>query len=174
MKRSVQLLLALFAAATLAACTTTEPAEDTTDTTAQQEADAAAAAEAEALARQRAAEEAERQRIAALLENNVIYFDFDSDAIRSGDMELIEVHAKHIQSTGKNVVLEGHADERGTPEYNLALGERRAKSVAQMMRTYGVADSQIEVISFGEESPANPAHNEEAWQENRRVVIKYQ
>lgn len=172
MKRSVQLLLALFAAATLAACSTTEPAEDTTDTTVQQ--DDGADAEAEALARQRAAEEAERQRIAALLENTTIYFDFDSDAIRGGDMELIEVHAKHIQATGKKVVLEGHADERGTPEYNLALGERRAKSVAQLMRTYGVSGSQIEVISFGEESPANPGHNEQAWQENRRVEIKYQ
>ncbi len=57
---------------------------------------------------------------------------------------------------------------------NTTLGERRAKSVAQLMRTYGVSDSNIDVISFGDESPANPAHNEEAWQENRRVEIKYQ
>ena len=78
MKRSVQLLLALFAALALAACSTTEPADDTTDTTVQQ--DDGSDAEAEALARQRAAEEAERQRIAALLENTTIYFDFDSDA----------------------------------------------------------------------------------------------
>ncbi|MBD3654043.1 peptidoglycan-associated lipoprotein Pal [Kangiella sp.] len=172
MKRSVQLLLALTAALTLAACSTTKPEEEQVDTTAQE--DAAAQAEAEALARQRAAEEAERQRIAALLENNVVYFDFDDDSIRSEYVELLEAHAKYIQSSGKSVVLEGHADERGTPEYNLALGERRAKSVAQLMRTYGVSDSSIEVISFGEESPANPAHNEEAWQENRRVEIKYQ
>ncbi len=172
MKRSVQLLLALTAALTLAACSTTKPEEEQVDTTAQE--DAAAQAEAEALARQRAAEEAERQRIAALLENNVVYFDFDDDSIRSEYVELLEAHAKYIQSSGKSVVLEGHADERGTPEYNLALGERRAKSVAQLMRTYGVSDSSIEVISFGEEAPANPAHNEEAWQENRRVEIKYQ
>ncbi len=171
MKRSVQLLLALTAALTLAACSTTQPEEEQVDTSAQ---DAAAQAEAEALARQRAAEEAERQRIAALLENNVVYFDFDDDSIRSEYVELLEAHAKYIQSSGKSVVLEGHADERGTPEYNLALGERRAKSVAQLMRTYGVSDSSIEVISFGEEAPANPAHNEEAWQENRRVEIKYQ
>ncbi|WP_018624407.1 peptidoglycan-associated lipoprotein Pal [Kangiella aquimarina] len=172
MKRSVQLLLALTAALSLAACSTTQPEEEQVDTTAQE--DAAAQAEAEALARQRAAEEAERQRIAALLENNVVYFDFDDDSIRSEYVELLEAHAKYIQSSGKSVVLEGHADERGTPEYNLALGERRAKSVAQLMRTYGVSDSSIEVISFGEEAPANPAHNEEAWQENRRVEIKYQ
>ncbi|ACV27259.1 peptidoglycan-associated lipoprotein Pal [Kangiella koreensis] len=172
MKRSVQLLLALTAALTLAACSTTKPEEEQVDTTAQE--DAAAQAEAEALARQRAAEEAERQRIAALLDNNVIYFDFDDDSIRSEYVEVLEAHAMYIQSSGKSVVLEGHADERGTPEYNLALGERRAKSVAQLMRTYGVSDSNIEVISFGEESPANPAHNESAWQENRRVEIKYQ
>lgn len=171
MKRSVQLLLALTAALTLAACSTTKPEEEQVDTSAQ---DAAAQAEAEALARQRAAEEAERQRIAALLENNVVYFDFDDDSIRSEYVELLELTLNTIQSSGKSVVLEGHADERGTPEYNLALGERRAKSVAQLMRTYGVSDSSIEVISFGEEAPANPAHNEEAWQENRRVEIKYQ
>lgn len=172
MKRSVQLLLALTAAVTLAACSTTKPEEEQVDTTAQE--DAAAQAEAEALARQRAAEEAERQRIAALLDNNVIYFGFDDDSIRSEYVEVLEAHAKYIQSSGKSVVLEGHADERGTPEYNLALGERRAKSVAQLFRTYGVSDSSIEVISFGEEAPANPAHNEAAWQENRRVEIKYQ
>lgn len=172
MKRSVQLLLALTAALTLAACSTTKPEEEQVDTTAQE--DAAAQAEAEALARQRAAEEAERQRIAALLDENVIYFDFDDDSIRSEYVEVLEAHAGYAQSSGKSVVLEGHADERGTPEYNLALGERRAKSVAQLMRTYGVSDSNIDVISFGEESPANPAHNEEAWQENRRVEIKYQ
>jgi len=171
MKRSVQLLLALFAAATLAACSTTEPADDTTDSV---QTDNGSDAEAAALARQRAAEQAERERIAALLENTTIYFDFDSDAIRSSDMELLEVHAKHIQATGKKIILEGHADERGTPEYNLALGERRAKSVAQLIRTYGVSGSQIEVISFGEESPANPGHTEQSWQENRRVEIKYQ
>jgi len=171
MKRSVQLLLALTAALTLAACTTTKPEEEQVDTSAQ---DAAAQAEADALARQRAAEEAERQRIAALLENSIIYFDFDDDSIRSEYVELLEAHAKYIQNSGKSIILEGHADERGTPEYNLALGERRAKSVAQLMRTYGVADSKIEVISFGEEAPANPAHNEAAWQENRRVEIKYQ
>lgn len=171
MKRSVQLLLALTAAVTLAACSTTKPEEEQVDTSAQ---DAAAQAEAEALARQRAAEEAERQRIAALLDNNVIYFDFDDDSIRSEYVEVLEAHAKYAQNSGKSVTLEGHADERGTPEYNLALGERRAKSVAQLMRTYGVANSNLDVISFGEESPANPAHNEAAWQENRRVEIKYQ
>lgn len=172
MKRSVQLLLALTAALTLAACSTTKPEEEQVDTTAQE--DAAAQAEAEALARQRAAEEAERQRIAALLDNNVIYFDFDDDSIRSEYVEVLEAHAKYAQNSGKSVTLEGHADERGTPEYNLALGERRAKSVAQLMRTYGVSDSNIDVISFGEESPANPGHTEAAWQENRRVEIKYQ
>ncbi|MCW8856978.1 MAG: peptidoglycan-associated lipoprotein Pal [Kangiella sp.] len=171
MKRSVQLLLALTAALTLAACSTTKPEEEQVDTSAQ---DAAAQAEAEALARQRAAEEAERQRIAALLDNNVIYFDFDDDSIRSEYVEVLEAHAKYAQNSGKSVTLEGHADERGTPEYNLALGERRAKSVAQLMRTYGVSDSNIDVISFGEESPANPGHTEAAWQENRRVEIKYQ
>lgn len=174
MKRSVQLLLALFAALALAACSTTEPADDTTDSTVQTDDGSSSDAETAALARQRAAEQAERERIAALLANTTIYFNYDSDAIRSSDMELIEVHAKHIQATGKKIILEGHADERGTPEYNLALGERRAESVAQLIRTYGVSGSQVEVVTFGEESPANPGHTEQSWQENRRVEIKYQ
>lgn len=172
MKRSMQLVLALVAALTLSACSTTKTADDSVvDSSADT---SVADAEAEALARQRAAEEAERQRIASLLENTTIYFDYDQDSIRSEFVELLEVHAKHIQSTGKSIVLEGHADERGTPEYNLALGERRAKSVEQMLRTYGVSMDQSEVISFGEESPASMGHTESDFQLNRRVEIKYQ
>lgn len=172
MKRSIQLILAMVAALTLAACSTTKPADDSsTDTSTGT---SVSDTEAEALARQRAAEEAERQRIASLLENTTIYFDYDQDSIRGDFVELLEVHAKHIQATGKSIVLEGHADERGTPEYNLALGERRAKSVEQMLRTYGVSMGQSEVISFGEESPASLGHAESDFELNRRVEIKYQ
>ena len=170
MKRSLHLLIMAFTLVFVAACTTTKPAEDNTDTRVDT---SARDAQAEALARQRAAEEAERQRIEALLQDTVIYFDYDQDSIREKHIEQLQVHAKNIQNKGVKVVLEGHADERGTPEYNLALGERRAKSVAQLLRTYGVSVDQIEVISFGEESPASLGHSESDWQLNRRVEIKY-
>ncbi|NVK22726.1 MAG: OmpA family protein [Kangiellaceae bacterium] len=171
MKRSIQFLLAVAAALTLAACSTTKPADTSTDSSVNS---SSSDTEAEALARQRAAAEAERQRIANLLNSTTIYFDYDQDTIRGEFVEMLEVHAKHMQATGKQVVLEGHADERGTPEYNLALGERRAKAVEQMLRTYGVSVEQTEVISFGEESPASLGHSEEDFQLNRRVELKYQ
>jgi peptidoglycan-associated lipoprotein len=71
------------------------------------------------------------------------------------------------------MVLEGHADERGTPEYNLALGERRGKSVANLMRAQGASDGQISIVSFGEEKPVSLCNNESCWSQNRRVRIVY-
>ena len=78
-----------------------------------------------------------------------------------------------IKNSGITITLEGHADERGTREYNLALGERRAKAVSSMMEALGVASSRIQTVSLGEERPVALAHDEEAWQLNRRVEIIY-
>ncbi len=164
--------LAVFALV-ISACTTTKPTE-TTDTGTTQ-----SGPTAEQLAAQRAAEEARRAaaaeaaRIQALLDSTTIYFGYDQDLIDSEYTEMLRLHAERMVAENRSVTLEGHADERGTPEYNLALGERRAKAVAQLLKTFGVSDSQIEVVSFGEESPAMSGHDESSWAKNRRVELNY-
>jgi peptidoglycan-associated lipoprotein len=107
-----------------------------------------------------------------LLKINKIYFDFDSSAIDEKSRKIIQAHAQFlIENPDVKVVLEGHTDERGTREYNLALGERRANAVAEIMEAYGVAAGRIQTISYGEERPAALGHDEAAWRLNRRVVI---
>lgn len=107
-----------------------------------------------------------------LLNTNKVYFEFDSSAVDQESTRVIEAHSQFlIENSDVNVVLEGHADERGTREYNLALGERRANSVAEIMIAYGVAPGRIQTISYGEERPAAMGSDESAWQLNRRVVI---
>ncbi len=109
-----------------------------------------------------------------LLSTTVIYFDFDRSDIKSEARDVIEAHARYlVDHPNVRITLEGHADERGTREYNLGLGERRAKAVKQVMELLGVSGRQIEIISYGEEKPAVMGHDESAWSKNRRVVIVY-
>jgi peptidoglycan-associated lipoprotein len=109
-----------------------------------------------------------------LLSKKVVYFEFDSSAITAESREIIRAHAEHLGKTGNTkIVLEGHADERGTREYNLALGERRAKAVKEAFAAYGVAPGSVQTISYGEERPVALEHNDAAWQLNRRVEIIY-
>ena len=104
----------------------------------------------------------------------VIYFDLDSSQVNEEGREVASTHAEFLSAhPDLKVVLEGHTDERGTREYNLALGERRAKAVQQLMLLQGVAPDQIQVISFGEERPVALDHDEAAWKLNRRVEILY-
>jgi len=108
------------------------------------------------------------------LAKRVIYFEFDSSDVSSEAREIISAHAQNLsQNANLSVVLEGHADERGTREYNIALGERRAKAVKQLLVVQGVQASQIQVISFGEERPAAVGHDESAWSLNRRTELLY-
>ena len=108
------------------------------------------------------------------LSKHTIYFDFDKSDVHPEDRDIIIAHAKYlVQNPDKKVVLEGNTDERGTREYNIALGERRAKSVSQLMQLQGVAKSQIDVVSYGEERPVALGHDESAWHQNRRVEIVY-
>jgi len=110
----------------------------------------------------------------SLLSKRTVYFAFDSYSINSEERDVIIAHAQYLSSnSGEKVTLEGHADERGTREYNIALGERRANAVRQLMTLQGVASSQIDVVSFGEERPAAQGHNESAWSQNRRVEFIY-
>jgi len=105
----------------------------------------------------------------------VIYFGFDQSDLSDSNTSIVKHYAEIlIENPGKNLILKGHTDERGTPEYNLALGERRAKSVERVMMLFGVAQSRIETISFGEEQPAAFEHTEAAWEKNRRVEIQIQ
>jgi peptidoglycan-associated lipoprotein len=108
------------------------------------------------------------------LAKRIIYFVYDSSEVQPEYLTVINNHADFLVTNKvKSVVLEGHADERGSPEYNIALGEQRAQSVAKLMKLQGVADSQIQIVSFGEEKPAVTGHDENAWQQNRRVEITY-
>lgn len=103
-----------------------------------------------------------------------VYFDFDRDTIRSEFESVLNAHAQYLRSNpNANVVLEGHTDERGTREYNMGLGERRANSVLRFMSVQGVSPSQLEVVSYGEERPAVRGNNENAYGQNRRVVFSY-
>ncbi|MEN8261353.1 MAG: peptidoglycan-associated lipoprotein Pal [Pseudomonadota bacterium] len=109
------------------------------------------------------------------LSKRIIYFIYDSSEVRSEFVPIVSAHASYVAARpGTRVVLDGHADERGSREYNVALGEQRANSVARMMRMQGVSDSQIEIVSYGEEKPASFSHDEMSWEQNRRVEINYQ
>jgi peptidoglycan-associated lipoprotein len=104
----------------------------------------------------------------------IVYFDYDSNAIRPEFQPLIEANARFLtQHRNSHVVVEGHTDERGGSEYNLALGQRRAEAVRQALQLLGVRDSQVEAVSFGKEKPAVDGHDEAAWAKNRRAEIAY-
>lgn len=108
------------------------------------------------------------------LYNRVVYFDYDSDVIRVEDQETLRAHAAYLaEHPNLTVRLEGHTDERGSREYNLALGERRALSVRQFLMLQGASIDQFQVTSFGEERPAEEGSSEYAWSQNRRVEIIY-
>jgi len=108
------------------------------------------------------------------LAQRVVYFDFDKSAIRAEFRNQIVAHGEYLGNhPSTQLRLEGHADERGTRAYNLALGERRAKAVRDLLLLTGASTAQIEVTSYGEERPAVEGHNEAAWAKNRRVVFDY-
>jgi peptidoglycan-associated lipoprotein len=101
----------------------------------------------------------------------VVYFDFDQYTLSAEGQAVVDRNLATLKSGGQHIRLEGHADERGTREYNLALGERRANAVAQYLEANGVAKGRIEMISYGKERPADLGHDEAAWSKNRRVEI---
>lgn len=109
------------------------------------------------------------------LDSITVYFDYDSAAINTGELGLIETHAEYLRShPEQRLVLEGHADERGSDEYNSALGERRAQAVTSALMARGIDRQQIRIVSFGESEPAVLGSDEDAWQQNRRVKFAYE
>lgn len=133
---------------------------------------AAAAGSDASAASARAAAAASAAALAA--KERIVYFDFDSFVIRPDARPIIEAHGRRLRADPKlHVALEGHTDDRGGREYNLGLGQKRADAVRKALSLMGVADSQMEAVSFGKEKPAVPGTSEAAMQENRRVEISY-
>ena len=109
-----------------------------------------------------------------ILSKRSIYFEFDSFTVSDQYKPIVEAHAKYLQANrNARVSLQGHADERGSREYNIALGQKRADAVKRMMNVMGVQETIVETVSFGEEKPRNQGHDEASWAENRRVDIIY-
>jgi peptidoglycan-associated lipoprotein len=110
---------------------------------------------------------------AAALAQRVVYFDFDSFVVKDEYRPMLEAHAKVLGANrSKRMMLEGHTDERGGREYNLALGQKRAEAVLKSLVLLGAADNQLEAVSFGEERPAVQGSDEAAWAKNRRVELR--
>jgi peptidoglycan-associated lipoprotein len=134
----------------------------------------ASAASAASAATAAAAARAAADAAAMAVKERIVYFDFDSFVVRPEARPIIEAHARRLRADAKlRVALEGHTDERGGREYNLGLGQKRADAVRKALSLLGVADSQMEAVSFGKEKPAVPGTSEAAMQENRRVEINY-
>jgi peptidoglycan-associated lipoprotein len=190
MRVSTNILTLLVAAFVVAACggkqpepvTQPTPTDDGAAARARQDSidaenRARAAAEAEARARAEA-EQAARDAAAArmsLLERlgNTIHFDFDKADLKSDDTDNLDFKAALLQAnSGVRIRISGHADERGSDEYNLALGNRRAGAAKRYLVNKGVDAGRIDVVSYGEERPVDPGHNEDAWAKNRRDEIE--
>ena len=157
----------LFTAVFLVACSSSAKKEEEAAASA---AEAAAAAQQAAAAQ--AAEEQRRLDEAAASFGNVFYFDFDSSNLRPEAIDALNAHIAALQGSDRNVRLVGHTDERGTREYNMALGERRANAVRDYMVVNGIASFRIETVSYGEERPVAYGSGESNWSQNRRVELK--
>ena len=168
-----KLALVIFALSGFVACSSTSEDASASESQTQSSSSSSSgnrqsAAEAAAAA---AAAAEERMRRSALA-TRVFYFDFDVSEFRGSDREVLSYHARDLASNpSKRIRLEGHADERGTREYNLALGERRANGILNYLIVNGASRNQIETVSYGEERPPDRGTSEAAYQRNRRVEI---
>lgn len=109
-----------------------------------------------------------------VLAQRSIYFDYDSYVVKSEGQPVVEAHAKYLSAhKDRKIIIQGNTDERGGSEYNLALGQKRSEAVRKSMSLLGVADSQMEAVSFGKEKPKAEGHDEASWAENRRADIVY-
>jgi len=119
-------------------------------------------------------DEQARLQMQELQKNNIVYFGLDKYDIQSEFAQMLDAHANFLRSNPSyKVTVEGHADERGTPEYNIALGERRASAVKMYLQGKGVSADQISIVSYGKEKPAVLGHDEAAYAKNRRAVLVY-
>jgi peptidoglycan-associated lipoprotein len=156
-EKTSKLLSIVFAAAFLAACGSSDD-------------EGASAATSDTSATSAPVETTSTAPAAAL--EYVFYFDFDQATVREDSRTALDAQAARLRGTSAKVRLEGHADERGTREYNLALGERRAKAIANYLSVQGVDAANVEVVSYGEEKPVAAGHDDDSWSKNRRVELK--
>jgi len=174
MNNTWRFLLALVIAVSISACKTTEPvtdttATDTTDTTPTTDVTTAAAPDPRDYTDARNFDNSQ-----SLLSKRVIYFEFDKSEVKAEYRAIVAAHAAYVSAHGSaRVTLEGHADERGTREYNLGLGERRGNSVSGLLSAGGAMGSQLDVVSYGEERPVCRVSDDSCWSQNRRVEIVY-
>jgi len=173
MKIALRLLLALAVALAVSACRK-DTAPDDTDTTAPVE-DTSRDVSTSAAPDPRDFTDARNfDNPESLLSQRVIYFDFDKSEVRPEYRDIVAAHAAYLASSSSaRVTLESHADERGTREYNLGLGERRGNAVSGVLSAGGARGSQQDVVSYGEERPTCRVSSEDCWAQNRRVEIVY-
>jgi len=169
----IHLLSAILASSLLVGCASTSSTDDSAaDEQARMEAQSAAdTAQSAADARARAAEQARNDSEMANLVS-VFYFDFDQATLSSSTRGALDAQISVLRNSDGNVRLEGHADERGTREYNMALGERRAKAIADYLTLNGISRARVEAISYGEEQPLSGGSSEMSYSKNRRVELK--
>ncbi len=172
------LLVMLMACLGVAACaskhgkTTTAP--PAAEAGAGTEASGAGANAANAAGQNGGGEEETAGPQAGLLAKRIVYFDFDSSEIKGEGTDIVAAHAKYLANNPTaRVRLEGHTDDRGSREYNIGLGERRAQSVRRALLLQGASEAQLSTVSYGAERPAVAGHDEAAWAKNRRVEIVY-
>lgn len=167
-----KLTISVLLVSLLAACASNKPAEVAAPAAASEAPAAAPVAEAAkevAPATTDALDDA-----SSILAKRSAFFDFDKSAVKAEDKPAVQAHGQYLAThADRKVVVEGNADERGSSEYNLALGNRRAESVKKMLIVSGAKASQISTASFGEEKPRATGHNEAAWSQNRRADIVY-
>ena len=173
MKSLRHILLALVFAIAMSACKTTPPEPDTTATetkpVVKEETTTKAAPDPRDYSDARNFDNSE-----SLLSKRVIYFDFDKSEVRSEYRAIVAAHAAYASAhRSARVTLEGHADERGTREYNLGLGERRGNAVSGLLSAGGAMGSQLDTVSYGEERPVCRVSDDNCWGQNRRVEIVY-
>jgi peptidoglycan-associated lipoprotein len=169
------LVVLLMACLGVAGCKTkppkTEPPPPASEVGANSQANGAGGANA---AGQNAGEDETAGPQAGLLAKRVVYFDFDSSEIKGEGTDIVGAHAKYLANNPTaRVRLEGHTDDRGSREYNIGLGERRAQSVRRALLLQGATEAQLSTVSYGAERPAVAGHDEAAWAKNRRVEIVY-
>ena len=178
LNKTVKALAVALPIMALTACSSSSDtgADSQVDTNSQVDSSVTQNDNAEAIAAKRKQEIAEEKarQMAVLRGNHIVYFDFDKSTFSSEFEAILDAHAKYLsENSNVSVLIEGHADERGTPEYNIALGERRAKAVVKYLENMGVSSSQLSVVSYGEEKPMVKDRSESAFAKNRRAVIVY-
>ena len=167
-------LLALVFAVSISACKTTEPEIDTTATETTEPEPVAEVTTAAAPDPRDYTDARNFDNSESLLSKRVIYFDFDKSEVKSEYRSIVAAHAAYVSAHGSaRVTLEGHADERGTREYNLGLGERRGNAISGLLSAAGAMGSQLDTVSYGEERPVCRVSDENCWWQNRRVEIVY-